>query len=96
MEQTAIKALEKKYPTNKYLNYFDSGLRNSIAHYTFFWEPGGKIRLCSEIFDKNPNEISLVELMKEIYELNVLTEGFFIMLRDKYGLPDIKLEELER
>lgn len=32
----AINILKQKYPTNKYLNYFDSGARNSFAHYTFF------------------------------------------------------------
>lgn len=93
---TAIKFLKQKYPTNKYLTYFDSGTRNSLTHYTFFWEPGGKIKLCSEIFDKNPKEISLVDLMKEINKLNVLTEGFYMLLSDKFNLPEIKLEKMER
>ena len=93
---TTIDCLIKKYPYNTYLDYFDSNIRNSFAHYTFFLENGGKIKLCSEIFDKFPKEITLVDLMKEIYNLNVLTEGFYIMVRDKYGIPEIKLEDMER
>lgn len=93
---TAINILKQKYPENKYLLYFESGMRNSFAHYTFFWEPGGKIKLCSEMFDENPKEVSLVDLMKGIYEINVLTEGFYMLLADKFGLPEIKLERMER
>ena len=92
----AINFLKQKYPTNKYLNYFDSGARNSFAHYTFFWTIGSKIMLCSEIFDKNPKEMPLVNLMKEINELNVLTEGFYILLADKFRLPEITFERMER
>jgi|SRR3989338_1807338 len=94
----ALDVLKQKYPTNKYLLYFNSGARNSLAHYTFFWEHGngGKIKMCSEIFDTNPKEMSLVEFMMEINEIQVLTEGFYILLRDKYGLPEIELEMFER
>jgi len=92
----AINFLKQKYPTNKYLNYFDSEARNSFAHYTFFWIIGSKIMLCSEIFDKNPKEMPLVDLMKEINELNVLTEGFYMSLADKFGLPEITLDRLEK
>lgn len=93
---SALKVLKEKYKQNKYLDYFDSGTRNSFAHYTFFWESGGKIKLCSEIFDTTPKEISLIDLMKEIKELNVLTEGFYMLLSDKFNLPEIKLERMER
>jgi len=93
---TATDCLIKKYPDNAYLSYFDSDIRNSFAHYTFFLENGGKIKLCSEIFDEFPKEITLADLMKEIYNLNVLTEGFYIMVRDKYGIPELKLEDMEK
>jgi hypothetical protein len=92
----AISILRQKYPTNKYLNYFNSGARNSLAHYTFFWTTGGKIMLCSDILDKNPKEMPLLNLMKEINELNVLTEGFYMSLADKFGLPEITLDRLEK
>ena len=92
----AIHLLKQKYPSNKYLNYFDSGARNSFAHYTFFWTIGSKIMLCSEIFDKTPTEMPLVDLMKEINELNVLTEGFYMSLADKFGLPEITLDRMEK
>lgn len=52
--------------------------------------------LCSETFDKNPKEMLLVNLMKEINELNVLTEGFYMSLADKFGLPEITFERMER
>jgi len=92
----AIKELFKKYPENLYLNYFNAGTRNSFTHYTFFFGEKSKIILCSEIFDKNPKVMSLFELMKEIQELAVLTEGFYILLKDKFNLPEIELEMLER
>lgn len=95
---TAVNVLKLKYPGNKYLDYFDSGTRNSLAHYTFFWEhgDGGKINLCSEIFDINPKRISLVEFMMEINELQVLTEGFYILLRDKFNFPEINLNDIKK
>lgn len=94
----ALEILKQKYLSNKYLLYFDSGARNSLAHYTFFWKHGngGKIILCSEIFDKSPKEMPLVDFMKEIIELGVLVEGFYILLKDKFNLPEIKLEMFER
>ncbi|MFH1918040.1 MAG: hypothetical protein ABIJ14_03000 [Nanoarchaeota archaeon] len=92
----ALKELKRKYPQNKFLDYFDSGARNSFAHYTFFWTIGSKIMLCSEMFDSNPKEMPLVNLMKEIWELNVLTEGFYILIADKFGLPEITPERMEK
>ena len=92
----AIKPLIKKYPDNKYLTYFNTETRNSFAHFTFFFGEGSKVNLCLEIFDKNPKVMSLFELMKEIQELAVLTEGFYILLKDKFNLPEIELEMLER
>jgi len=92
----AIKPLLKKYPENLYLNYFNVETRNSFTHYTFFFGAESKINLCSEIFDENPKEMSLFELMKETQELGVLTEGFYILLKDKFDLPEIKSEMLER
>ena len=55
----ALEVLKQKYPLNKYLLYFNTGTRNSLAHYTFFWKHGngGKIKLCSEMFDENTEEI---------------------------------------
>lgn len=93
---TAITLLIKKYPNNKYLTYFNAKTRNSFAHYTFFFGAGSKIYLCSEIFDENPIEMSLFELMKEIQELGVLIEGFYILLKDKFNLPELELEMLQR
>ena len=92
----AIKELLNKYPDNLYLNYFNAGTRNSFTHYTFFFGEKSKIILCSEIFDKNPKEMPLHELMKEIQNLGVLTEGFYLSVKDKLGMPEINLEMLER
>jgi len=93
---TVTSILKQKYPKNKYLIYFNTGTRNSFVHYTFFFGVGSKVNLCSEIFDKNPKEMSLFELIKEIQELAVLTEGFYILLKDKFNLPEVKLEKMER
>jgi len=92
----AIKILLKKYPKNSYLNYFNAETRNSFTHYTFFFGIGSKINLCSEMFDEDPIEMPLFELMKETQELAVLTEGFYILLKDKFNLPEINLEMLEK
>lgn len=92
----AIKELLKKYPENLYLKYFNAGTRNSFTHYTFFFGIGSKIYLCSEMFDENPKEMPLHELMKEIQNLAVLTEGFYLSIKDKLGMPEINVEMLER
>jgi len=92
----AIKELLKKYPKNLYLNYFNAETRNSFTHYTFFFGEKSKIILCSEIFDKNPDEMPLYELMKEIQELAVLTEGFYLSLKDKFNMPEINLDMFEK
>ena len=93
---TAINTLIEKYPNNKYLTYFNAKTRNSFAHYTFFFGMESKIYLCSGVFDNDPKEMSLFELMKETQELGVLTEGFYILLKDKFNLPEIKLEMLKK
>jgi len=92
----AIKELLKKYPDNSYLKYFNVGTRNSFTHYTFFFGIGSKIHLCSEMFDENPTEMPLHELMMERQNLTVLTEGFYLSIKDKLGMPEIDLEMLER
>ena len=92
----AIKEILKKYPDNLYLDYFNAGTRNSFTHYTFFFEEKSKIILCSEMFDENPTEMPLHELMKEVQNLAVLTEGFYLSIKDKLGMPEINLEMLER
>ena len=93
-----IHILKKEYPDNKYLNYFDSGTRNSLTHYTFFWKHGGggEITLCSEIFDESPKKMPLVNFMREISELQILTEGLYMIIHDKLGLPEIKSERMEK
>lgn len=91
-----VKELLKKYSNNEYLNYFDAGTRNAFTHYTFFFGEKSKIILCSEIFDENPKEMRLDELMKEIQNLSVLTEGFHLLIKDKFNMPEINLEMLER
>ena len=93
---SALRELIKKYPDNKYLNYFNKDARNSFAHFSFFFGVGSKVYLCSDIFDKSPKEMNLDQLMKEIWNLNTLTEGFYLMVRDKYGVPDINSEMFER
>lgn len=95
---TTVNFLKQRYPNNSYLDYFESGTRNSLTHYTFSWEHGngGKIKLYSEIFDNTPNEVALVKFMMEINELQVLTEGFYILLRDKFNLPELNLSNMEK
>ena len=92
----AIKELLKKYPDNSYLKYFNAETRNAFTHYTFFFGIESKIYLCSEMFDENPEEMPLDELMMEAPNLAVLTEGFYLSVKDKLGIPEINLEMLER
>jgi len=91
-----IKELLNKYPENLYLKYFNAGTRNSFTHYTFFFGEKSKIILCSEMFDENPTEMPLDKLMKEVQNLAVLTEGFYLSIKDKFNMPEINLEMLER
>ena len=78
--------LKKHCPNNDFLNYFDSGIRNSIAHFTFFWKKG-EIYFCKNLFDRNPTKQTLVEFMKEVKNVNVLVEGFHLAYRDFVGMP---------
>lgn len=91
-----IKPLLKKYPENSYLKYFNAETRNAFTHYTFFFGEKSKISLCDEMFDENPKEMPLDELMKEVQNLAVLTEGFYLSIKDKLGMSEINLEMLER
>lgn len=91
-----IDILKKRYPKNEYLKYFYSGPRNSFAHYTFFFAEKSNVYLCKSIFDDNPKKMTLENLMKGDKELNVLTEGFYVFLADKFGLPEINFKRFKR
>lgn len=82
---TAIDKLLKSYPSNIYLEYFNSDLRNAFAHYTFYFGENSSIFVCKYVHDQNPKKMLLPEFMKEIKNVNVLTEGFFVLLADKFN-----------
>lgn len=92
----ALNPLKLKYPDNKYLKYFDPKTRNAFGHYTFFWEPGGKLKLCKHLFDDNPDEIELAKLMMELSNLSSLINGFYLAYKDKFNLPELDPAMIER
>lgn len=83
----AIEKLLKSYPSNDYLEYFNSELRNAFAHYTFYFGENSSIFFCKNVHDQNPKKMLLHELMMEVKNVNVLTEGFFVLLADKFNFP---------
>lgn len=80
-----LEELKKHSPNNDFLEYFDSGIRNSIAHFTFFWK-NGEIYFCKNLFDRNPTKQKLSEFMMEVKNINALVEGFHLIYRDFVGM----------
>jgi len=78
-----IKKLRAKYPTNHFLQYLKTNIRNAIAHYSYFFEKNS-IALCNGYFDPNPTFITIEEFMKTSKKLSILTDTFMILFLDKY------------
>lgn len=81
-----LKELKKHSQNNDFLEYFDSGIRNSIAHFTFFWK-NGEIYFCKNLLDSSPSKLSLAEFMMEVQNVGALVEGVHLIFRDLVGLP---------
>lgn len=63
-------ALQKKLPNNKFIYYLKADIRNSITHYTYYFE-NHQLHLCKGVFDPSPKELSLGEFMMESKNLNI-------------------------
>jgi hypothetical protein len=74
---------EGKCQENKFVETLSVNARNSIAHYTYYFEDN-VIHLCDSIFDNNPTTISTEEFRRECNELNILTQLLLIIYHDKY------------
>lgn len=81
-----LSKLKDCFPGNPYLNYFDSGTRNSIAHFTFFWK-NGKIYFCKNLKDNSPTNMTLGDFIMEIQHVNSLVEAFPLIFMDFLGMP---------
>jgi len=75
--------LKENFPTNNFVNFLSTKIRNPITHYSYYFE-NGKLYLCDGHFDQYPREVDLAEFMKESRKLNILTESFFLIYLDKY------------
>ena len=80
--------LKKYFPNAPFLNYFDSGIRNSIAHFTFFWK-NGKVYFCKNLSDTSPTNMALGDFIMEVQRVTSLVEGFHLTYRDFLGMPPI-------
>lgn len=78
-----IHKLKSEFPQNKFVDYMDTKIRNSVTHYTYFFD-NGNIILCNGYFDDSPTAMPLVDFMMESKKLNILTEALFIIYLDKH------------
>jgi len=79
-----ISKLKVKYPTNKFIQYLDTKIRNAVTHYTYYFG-NGKLNLCNGYFDSSPREMEIKDFMIESKRLNILTESFLIIFLDKHN-----------
>jgi len=81
-----ISTLKKVSKDNNFLNFLDTGIRNAIAHMTYFYQDN-KIHFCDNIFDEHPEQRTLVEFMIEAKQMNLLAIGFFLIYLDMFKKP---------
>lgn len=80
-----LNQLQDEFPKNKFIQSLNTNIRNSVTHYTYFFEDKyNKIHFCNGVFDYSPNIMKLSEFRKNSNELNILTEAFFIIYKDKF------------
>lgn len=85
-KKTLFKLLEKlksEYPKNEFIKHLESEIRNSIAHYTYFFE-NNKLYFYKNCFDITPEEIEMDKFELMTKELNILSELFFTVWSDIY------------
>lgn len=78
-----ITKLKAQYPQNMFVQYLNTEIRNSVTHYSYFFE-NNVLNLCDGYFDQNPNQMQISDFMVESKRLNILTEAFFIIFLDKH------------
>lgn len=87
-----LRALKIKYPKNQFIKSLNTLMRNSVTHYTYYFEKG-KLHLCNGIFDKKPREMEISDFMKEVKDQSILAEIVVVKLLD--GITpgnDLKIE----
>lgn len=66
-----VDRLKEISSNNSFLNYLDNKVRNSIAHFTFYYHIG-YIYFCDGIFDNDPIRMDLPKFMIESKNMNIL------------------------
>jgi len=72
--------------SNEFLDYLNSGTRNSIVHRTYYYK-NGLIYLYDGIFDDNPHTMVLSDFMIESKNFNILSLGFFHIFIELFKKP---------
>lgn len=78
-----IGRLKDKFPNNKFINYLKTDIRNSITHYTYYYD-NNQLHLCKGVFDSSPKKVKLEEIMVESRRLDILDHSLFLIYLDKY------------
>ena len=86
-----LRCLKREFPDNDFLEILNTSIRNSITHYTYFFE-NEKLFLCRSYFDNSPERILLRDFMKEKKQLSILTESFLFSYLDKFS-PESRLND---
>jgi len=82
-----IKKLSKELGGNKFLEFMNTELRNSVAHYKYYFK-SDTLLLFKDFYDQNPYmAIPLVDFLKRVKELNALNEmlyrAYFVIYSNK-------------
>jgi hypothetical protein len=78
-----IRHLKDKFPNNKFINYLKTDIRNSITHYTYYYD-NNQLHLCKGVFDSSPKKVKLEEIIVESRKLDILDHSLFLIYLDKY------------
>jgi hypothetical protein len=81
-----LTVLKKEFPDNNFIKFLDTNIRNSVTHYSYFFENGNLV-LCNGYFDESPKTLTLAKFMIESKNLNILIDTFFLLFLDKYRAP---------
>ncbi len=79
-----IRKFKENYPQNKFIMELSSQNRNSIAHYSYYFE-GSIIYLCNDFFDECPKYFEYEDFEKELKKLNIIVELFIATFLDDFN-----------
>jgi hypothetical protein len=83
LQEQIFNGKEGRLNKNVFIDNLSVKIRNSIAHYTYYFE-NNKIYFCKNIYDDKPIKMNPEQFRQECNELNCLAQLILIIFHDKY------------